>query len=295
MDGVIVVDKPEGWTSHDVVGKMRRIAGTKRIGHLGTLDPMATGVLPLVIGAATRLAQFYTASEKVYEAVIRFGFSTDSYDRTGEPTSEPVPVNFDRERLEAELSRFTGRMQQVPPAVSAKKVGGVPSYKLARKHQAVELAAVEVEIYEARLDNFAGDLATVLVRCSTGTYVRSIAHDLGASLGCGAHLHALRRTRSGDFDIGSARTIAALEILRAEDALPQVLIPAAELLPAFPVVHVDPLLAGQIRQGRDFHSSPFHVPKNAPHVKAIDEYGSLVAIGELRAPNLYHPSVVLAA
>jgi tRNA pseudouridine55 synthase len=294
MDGVIVVDKPEGWTSHDVVGKMRRIAGTKRIGHLGTLDPIATGVLPLVIGTATRLAQFYNAAEKVYEAVVRFGFATDTYDRAGVPTSEPVPVMLERERLEAELSRFVGRIQQTPPAVSAKKIGGVPSYKLARQKKPVDLAPVEIEIYEARLTGLEPDMASILVRCSTGTYVRSIAHDLGQALGCGAHLHALRRTRAGEFEISQARTIAALETLRAEDALPQVLIPSAELLPAFPIVRVDPLTAGQIRQGRDFHSSPFNVPRNAKYVKAIDEYGALVAIGELVAPNLYHPSVVMA-
>jgi len=144
VDGVIVVDKPEGWTSHDVVGKMRRIAGTKRIGHLGTLDPIATGVLPLVIGMATRLAQFYTASEKVYEAVVRFGFATDTYDRAGVPAADPVPITVERGRLEAELSRFIGTIQQVPPPVSAKKVGGVPSYKLVRQNKAVELAPVEL-------------------------------------------------------------------------------------------------------------------------------------------------------
>jgi tRNA pseudouridine55 synthase len=196
--------------------------------------------------------------------------------------------------LEEALSRFVGVIQQVPPPVSAKKVGGVPSYKLVRQNKAVELAPVEIEIYEARLTALEGDTASVLVRCSAGTYVRSIAHDLGQAFGCGAHLHQLRRTRSGDFIIGQARTIAALEVLRAEDALPQVLIPAAELLPSFPMVRVDPLTAGQIRQGRDFHSSPFQVTRNSQHVKAIDEYGALVAIGELRAPNLYHPSVVMA-
>jgi tRNA pseudouridine55 synthase len=294
VDGVIIVDKPEGWTSHDVVGKMRRIAGTKRIGHLGTLDPIATGVLPLVIGMATRLAQFYTASEKVYEAVVRFGFATDTYDRAGVPEADPAPVTLDRGRLEAEIGRYVGTLQQVPPPVSAKKVGGVPSYKLARQNKAVELAPVEVEIYEARLTSMEGDLVSMVVRCSAGTYVRSIAHELGKTFGCGAHLHQLRRTRSGEFDVSRARTIAELEALRAEDALPQVLIPAVELLPAFPMVRVDPLTAGQIRQGRDFHSSPFQVPRNSRHVKAIDEYGALVAIGELRAPNLYHPSVVMA-
>ena len=293
MDGVIVVDKPEGWTSHDAVNKMRRIAGTKRIGHLGTLDPIATGVLPLVIGGATRLAQFYTAAEKVYEVVIRFGIETDSYDRGGAPVGEPVPVSLNRAKLEQALMPFIGRIQQIPPAVSAKKIGGVPAYKLARQKKAVELAPVEVEVYEALIENVDEDRAWLTIRCSGGTYIRSIAHDLGKALGCGAHVEELRRTRSGEFTIEQARTPAALEGLRAEDALPQVLIPAAELLPSFPVVRVDPLTAGQIRQGRDFHSSPFHTPRNAQHVKAVDEYGALVAIGELCAPNLYHPSVVL--
>jgi tRNA pseudouridine55 synthase len=173
-------------------------------------------------------------------------------------------------------------------------VGGVPSYKLVRQNKAVELAPVEVEIYEASITSLEGDTASLLVRCSAGTYVRSIAHELGQAFGCGAHLHQLRRTRSGDFFVAQARTIAALEVLRAEDALPQILIPAAELLPSFPQVRVDPLTAGQIRQGRDFYSSPFLVPRNTQHVKAVDEYGALVAIGELRAPNLYHPSVVMA-
>jgi tRNA pseudouridine55 synthase len=295
VDGVIIVDKPEGWTSHDAVGKMRRIAGTKRIGHLGTLDPIATGVLPLVIGTATRLSQFYTASEKVYEVVIRFGFATDTYDRAGVPVGEVVPVTLDRAMLEVALVPFVGKIQQMPPAVSAKKIGGVPAYKLARQNKPVELAAVEVEIFEARIERVEGDRAWLVVHCSGGTYVRSIAQDLGVALGCGAHVDQLRRTRSGEFTIEQARTPAALEALRDEDALPQVLIPAAELLPLFPVVHVDPLTAGQIRQGRDFHSSPFNTPRNAPHVKAVDEYGALVAIGELLAPNLYHPAVVLAA
>ena len=295
MDGVIVVDKPEGWTSHDVVSKMRRIAATKRIGHLGTLDPIATGVLPLLIGNVTRLAQFYSAAEKTYEAVVRFGFATDTYDRAGEPLSEPAPVALDTAWLEAQLSRFVGRIQQTPPPVSAKKIGGVPAYKLARQKKKVELAPVEVEIYEAKLTEVAGDRASIVVRCSTGTYVRSIAHDLGQALGCGAHLDSLRRTRSGEFDITQARTITALEAVGAEDALPQVIIPAAELLRSFPIVRIDPLTAGQVRQGRDFHSSPFSVPRNSQYVKAIDEYGKLVAIGELVAPNLYHPSVVMTA
>ena len=223
MDGVIIVDKPAGWTSHDVVGKMRRIAGTKRIGHLGTLDPIATGVLPLVIGNATRLAQFYTASEKVYEAVVKFGFATDTYDRAGVPTGAPVPVTLDQAWLEAELSRYVGRIQQVPPVVSAKKVGGVPSYKLARENKAVELAPVEVEIYEAAVLDVGVDTASLRIRCSAGTYVRSIAHELGIALGCGAHLQELRRTRSGRFDLARAVSVDEIKTRDPVDILGKIL------------------------------------------------------------------------
>ena len=148
MDGAIIVDKPEGWTSHDVVAKMRRIAKTRRIGHLGTLDPIATGVLPLVLDRATRLAQFYTRSDKIYEGVVRFGFATNTYDRAGEPTSAPVEVKVDRDELEALLDRFRGEFLQTPPPVSAKKVDGKRAYELARKSVVVELQPVKVQVYE---------------------------------------------------------------------------------------------------------------------------------------------------
>ena len=222
MDGVIIVDKPEGWTSHDVVGKMRRIAGTKRIGHLGTLDPIATGVLPLVIGMATRgwpsSTQRRRRSTKPWCASASLPIPTTAPVCRWPNPSPSCSIARDWKRSSAASSV---RLQQVPPPVSAKKVGGVPSYKLARQNKAVELAPVEIEIYEARLTALEGDTASLLVRCSAGTYVRSMAHELGIAFGCGAHLHQLRRTRSGEFDISQARTIAALETLRAEDALPR--------------------------------------------------------------------------
>jgi tRNA pseudouridine55 synthase len=186
LDGVIVIDKPEGWTSHDVVNKVRRIAQTKKVGHLGTLDPIATGVLPLVIERATRLAQFYTRSDKIYEGVVRFGWSTSSYDRGGEPTSERVDVHLTTEELEAALEPFRGEIAQRPPAVSAKKVAGRRSYELARKNIAVELEPVRVHVYELTLLGLNGSDARLRVHCSGGTYMRSIAHDLGQALGCGA-------------------------------------------------------------------------------------------------------------
>ncbi len=293
MDGVIVVDKPEGWTSHDVVAKTRRIAGTKRIGHLGTLDPIATGVLPLVIGRATRLAQFYTRSDKIYEGLVRFGWATDTYDRAGEPTSEVVPVTLDRQALETALEAFRGEILQTPPQVSAKKVGGRRAYELARAAVAVELEPVRVQIYELALLEVNGADARLRVQCSGGTYMRSIAHDLGRLLGCGAHLDQLRRTASGEFEIAQAKTLAELESMAAEERLAEALVPAARMLPAFPTVFVDETTAAHIRAGRNFPASPFRAAAPSRHVKAVTRGGELVAIGEAVLPNLYHPAVVL--
>jgi tRNA pseudouridine55 synthase len=290
---VIVVDKPEGWTSHDVVAKMRRIVKTKRIGHLGTLDPIATGVLPLVIERATRLARFYTRSDKVYEGVVRFGWSTSSYDRAGEPTSEPIAVRFGIEELERHLEKFRGEFLQTPPAVSAKKVDGKRAYELARKSIAVELEPVQVHVYELTLLDWNGTDARLRAHCSGGTYMRSIAHDLGQSLGCGAHLQELRRTRSGEFESAQARTIAQLESLAAEERLVDAIVPMGRLLPDIPNVFVDDLAIAQIRHGRDFQASPFRNQPGSRYVKAVTRSGDLVAVGEAVLPNLYHPAVVL--
>ncbi|MGE5570368.1 MAG: tRNA pseudouridine(55) synthase TruB [Rhodospirillales bacterium] len=293
MNGVIVVDKPEGWTSHDAVNKIRRLVGIRRVGHLGTLDPMATGVLPLVVGSATRLAQFYTRSDKVYDAVIRFGYSTDTYDREGAPTSPITEPVITREQLEPLLDRFRGQIRQTPPPISAKKVGGVPAYRLARKNVAVELKPVDVTIHSLELIECSGAEARIVVHCSAGTYLRAMAHDLGALLGCGAFLKNLKRTRSGEFSIEKARTIEQLEELAREERMIEAFIPAADLLPEFPSEFVDPTTAAFIRQGRDFRVSPFRVRPGARFVKAIGDNGQLIAIGEARLPNLYHPMLVL--
>ena len=293
MDGAVVVDKPSGWTSHDVVSKVRRLAGTKKVGHLGTLDPAATGVLPLVLGRATRLAQFYTRNDKVYEGVIHFGYSTDSYDGDGQPTSPAQDVVLDREQLEAALQKFRGRFAQVPPQVSAKKVAGRPAYEMARKQQPVELKAVDVEVYSLGVLRIQGCEAEVRVHCSAGTYLRSIAHEAGQALGCGAFLKSLRRTASGDFKIEGARTLEQLGALAEAGRFKEAVIPAAELLPEIPAEIVDALTAGQIRNGRDFRISPFHVRPSGRFVKAVNSEGQLVAIGEARLPHLYHPVLVL--
>lgn len=293
MNGAIIVNKPEGWTSHDAVNKIRRLAGTRKVGHLGTLDPMATGVLPLVVNGATRLAQFYTHSDKVYDAIVRFGYSTDSYDRDGTPTSPITEPVITREQLEPLLDRFRGTISQTPPPISAKKIDGVPAYRLARKKMEVDLKPVEVTIHSLELVECGGATARMIVHCSAGTYLRAIAHDLGQLLGCGAFLTGLTRTRSGDFTIEQSRTIEQLEALVAEDRLIEAFIPAAELLPQFPSEFVDTLTATFIRQGRDFRVSPFQVRPDSKYVKAVGQHGELIAVGEVKMPNLYHPVLVL--
>jgi tRNA pseudouridine55 synthase len=293
MNGVVVVDKPRDWTSHDVVNRLRRLAGTKKVGHLGTLDPMATGVLPLLLNRATRLAQFFTGNEKTYEGTIRFGFATNTYDAAGEPVtpqSDPVLIAPDVERA---LAPFRGTFLQTPPAVSAKKIQGRPAYELARKNIAVEIPAVEVTVHSLEILFIEGSQVGVRVRCSAGTYLRSIAHDAGAILGCGAHLSALRRIASGGFHLAQARTLDQLAGLAAAGQLAQALIPAADLLPEIPSETVDRITESQIRQGRDFRVSPFRDRRGARHVKVLNASGELIAIGEVKLPNIYHPMLVL--
>ena len=293
MDGAIIVDKPEGMTSHDVVNRLRRLSGTRKIGHLGTLDPMATGVLPLLIGRATRLAQFFSTAEKKYDARIRFGWATDTYDRQGTPVSEPVEPTFSREELEAALAPFHGSFLQTPPPFSAKKIAGTPAYKLARKNITVNLSPVEVRIFALALEEFDGASARIRVHCSAGTYLRSIAHQVGQELRCGAHLESLRRTASGEFTEEQAHYLDDLAKLAEGGRLEDTLIPASRLLPHFSSAAVDVLTVGQIRQGKDFRLSPFLTMPASKYVKAISQEGDLVAIGEARLPHLYHPILVL--
>ena len=293
MDGILVVDKPEGITSHDVVNRVRRIAGIKRVGHLGTLDPIATGVLPLAIGRATRLAQFLMHRDKTYEATIRFGFATQSYDSAGEPLGPEVPANLDSAMIESLIAGYRGEFDQTPPPVSAKKVHGVAAYKLARKQQPVELAAAPVRVDEFTLLELDGPRARVRVRCSAGTYLRALAHDMGQKLGPGAHVEKLRRLAAGEFTLEMARTLEQIAGLAEQGRLAEALIKPAELLPEAPAEQVDAITAAQILHGRDFRVSPFRVRPGSRLVKAIDTEGRLLAIGEVRLPNLYHPIVVL--
>ena len=293
LDGVIVVDKPIDWTSHDVVAKMRGIAGTRRVGHLGTLDPIATGVLPVMIGNVTRLAQFWDKAEKTYDATIRFGYATTTYDRAGERVGEKIVPTLSADAIEALLAPMRGEIEQVPPPVSAKKIGGVPAYKLVRQNIPVELKAVRVTLKELVLTGVEGPLIQLHVRCTSGTYIRAIAHDLGRQLGCGAHIEELVRTESGPFRIGQARTLEQLQLLKAEGCLAEALVSAEELLPAFPSVFIDDLTRRHIRQGRDFNASPFRIQPGTEYVKAIGPDGRLVAVGKIVLAHVYHPIVVI--
>jgi len=293
VDGILVVDKPAGITSHDVVNRVRRLARIQRVGHLGTLDPIATGVLPLALGRATRLAQFFLHREKTYEAVIRFGFATDTYDSAGLPAGPDVPVALSAERLEELLAGYRGEFDQIPPPISAKKVNGVAAYKLARKLRPVELEPVRVRVDEFTLLGVEGSRAKVRIRCSAGTYLRALAHDMGQKIGTGAHVENLRRLAAGEFTLDMAHTLEQIRDLAAQNRLEEALIRGADLLPEAPAEQVDAITAAQILHGRDFRVSPFRVRPGSRLVKAIDMQGRLLAIGEVRLPNLYHPIVVL--
>ena len=292
LNGVIVLDKPAGWTSHDAVNKVRRLAGQTKVGHLGTLDPMATGVLPLVVGKATRLAQFVAVGRKVYETVVRFGFATDTYDREGEPTNEPQAIELDAATVREWLGRQLGTHAQMPPPISAKKINGVPAYKLARQNLPVDLKAVPVTIEELELLACHATEIQLRVVCSAGTYVRAIAHELGRVAGCGAHLAELRRLESCGFGDGQAHTMDELIARATAGQLGRVLLPSASLLPQFPTVRVDADAITHIRQGRTFRMSPFIESSGARQVKAVSDDGELIAIGEARMPLVYHPTIV---
>jgi tRNA pseudouridine55 synthase len=292
MNGLVLIDKPSGCTSHDVVARWRKLAKTKRAGHLGTLDPMATGLLILVTGNATRLAQFFNKDEKTYEASIDFGLVSDTYDAEGEVTSTGAPAP-DLPAIETALEPFRGHILQTPPPVSAKKINGVPAYKLARQRIEVDLKPVPIHIKDLLIHRFENNRLYIRVVSSTGTYIRGIAHDLGQALGCGAILTALRRTRVGDYSVTDAFTLDALAALAELGTLDSAVTPTGRMLPAIPAEYFDEQIETQIRQGRDFRTSPFVVPPGAPLVKAVSRNGDLIAIGQLKIPNLYHPGTVL--
>ncbi|MFY9560228.1 MAG: tRNA pseudouridine(55) synthase TruB [Terriglobales bacterium] len=290
MNGVLVIDKPAGMTSHDVVNRVRRILGQKAVGHLGTLDPSATGVLPVVAGNLTRLAQFYTRSEKSYEGVISFGFATDTYDADGDATSPAQKITLKLEDLREQAAEFKGRIQQLPPPFSAKKIAGVPAYKLARRKQEVALKAVEVEIKEFEILAVEGNCADFRARVASGTYLRSVAHDLGQKLGCGAHLHALRRTAVAEFGLEEAHTLEELEKAAQQGSAEELAVHPRKLLPQFPCVTADDASAALIRSGR-----AVNLPELSRErlVKVFYGQRDLIAIATRIAGTLFHPGIVL--
>lgn len=292
MDGAVILDKPAGITSFAAVRNVRRLLGGEKVGHVGTLDPLGTGVLPLLVGRATRLAQFYSGHQRAYLAEIRFGWATTTYDREGEPLAEPRDLTLDRPSLEALLSHYRGVISQVPPPVSAKKVDGVRAYKLARSQKPVELDPVDVEIRELELLEVSGSSARLRCLCSTGTYIRSLAHDLGREMGCGAHVAELRRTQVGEFAIGDALTLESLEAMRDESRMEEALLPPLALLPDIPIHRVDAGEAVRICHGHDFRVSPFGPCEESRLVKAVGPDGRLLCLGRAVMPRMFHPFVV---
>lgn len=290
LNGVMVVDKPAGWTSHDVVAKTRRLVGERSIGHLGTLDPMATGVLPLVLGRMTRLCQFYNASEKVYEGTIRLGVATDTYDADGEPLGPAQVVKVTLEELQAAIVEYTGPIQQVPPPFSAKKIQGIPAYKLARKKKEVELQPVEVEVKEFVISNLVGDLAGFHCHVSSGTYVRSLAHQLGQKLGIGAHLASLRRTAVAEFMIEGSHTLEEIAGAAAGSRIEDLLIHPRRVLPEIPCVTVTEADVARIRSGRTVNLPEM---SRSRWVKVFAGQTELVCLATRVAGTLFHPKVVL--
>jgi len=276
VDGVLVVDKPAGPTSHDIVDRARRVLGTRRIGHTGTLDPFATGVLPLCVGRATRLARFLSATDKEYHARVRLGFATTTDDLTGDPLGAPRPVEFSPALLAETLASLVGSFDQVPPAFSARQVGGRRLYELARRGEAVARAATPVTIRSLTLVGRADEALELELVCSAGFYVRALARDLGERLGTGAHLVALRRTRSGAFTL--ADCVPGDTLVRAEERL----MPLAGLLPELPAVRISEEGRRLVGHGRELSAeqllSEFPAP-GTERVRLVDERGELVALG----------------
>jgi tRNA pseudouridine55 synthase len=293
MDGVLVVDKPAGITSHDVVASARRALRESRIGHTGTLDPMATGVLPLAIGRATRLAQFLTASDKQYVARIQLGLVTDTYDVTGREVSR-VPAAPTREEVLIALETLTGDYLQAPPPYSAKRVGGKRAYDLARAERPIQPPSVPVSVRRLELIEFSGDRVTVDVTCTAGFYVRSLAHGLGERLGVGGCLEGLRRTRSGEFPVEDAVTMAVLAG-EPEMAARRVL-PLERLLPFLPSVTVTAEGEKRVSHGRVVDPAHFsgRPPGAADWIRLLGPDGALLALARPENPSgSLHPSVVL--
>jgi tRNA pseudouridine55 synthase len=277
-------------TSHDVVAIVRRATGEKSIGHLGTLDPMATGVLPLLLGKYTRLAQFFGQAEKHYEGHIRFGFATDTFDAEGVSVGEARELATSLDELRALATAFRGEIDQVPPVYSAKKINGVAAHKLARAGAEVPVKPARITIHGFELTSLDGDMAAFTMQVSAGGYVRSVAHELGQMAGCGAHLASLRRTRAGAFSLAEAVTIDCLKSAASAEEIEALLPHPRTLLPEMPSVTVDDQVAGRLRNGMQVNLPEF---SQAPLVKVFTAPTDLLAIARRIAGTLMQPIVVM--
>jgi tRNA pseudouridine55 synthase len=310
FDGALVINKPKGKTSHDVVDAVRHLAGFRQIGHLGTLDPLATGVLVLLLGRATRLVQFYVGRRKRYKAGFRFGFATDAYDSDGEAQGPDVAPTLEAALLEKFAAERIGRFEQMPPSFSAKKVKGRPAYELARKKQPVELKAVEVELFEFKLTEIEGSVARFVIECSSGTYIRALANEMGQKLGCGAHLAEIERTAVGEFSLEQAIPLEELAEAKAAGKFGDCLIRLEHLLPNFPRVNVLPVIEKRVRHGSKFNITIAQIQpgrvepppgatmqldggeRKAPRLRVFNQQEKLIAIAEAVVPRTYQPIVV---
>jgi tRNA pseudouridine55 synthase len=313
FDGALVIDKPKGKTSHDVVDAVRHLAGFRQIGHLGTLDPLATGVLVLLLGRATRLVQFYTGRRKRYSAGFRFGFATDTYDSDGEAQSTDTAPKLDEAVLQSLAAERISRFEQVPPPFSAKKVHGRPAYELARKKQNVELKPTEVEVFEYKLTEINGSIARFIIECSSGTYIRALAHEMGQKLGCGAHLAEITRTAVGEFSLDQAVKLEDLAEAARAGKFADYVIRLENLLPNLPRVNVLPIVERRVRHGTRFNVTVaqirpgrFEPPPGATsqldageprpaRVRVFSQQEKLIAIAEAVVPRTYQPLVVFEA
>jgi tRNA pseudouridine55 synthase len=292
VNGLIVIDKPTGMTSHDVVSRLRRFTGEKSIGHLGTLDPMATGVLPLLLGRYTRLAQFFSSAEKSYTGTVRFGFATDTYDAEGQPTTEPVTLVLTLEMVQKAAEYFHGEMNQLPPVFSAKKIQGKPAYKLAREGKSVEMKTARIVIHEFTIEGLSDDTASFGMRVSAGGYVRSVAHEMGEALGCGAHLSSLRRTQAGVFTLAEAVTLDQVAAFAGagEEAFAALMPHPRNLLPELPAVTADEQTASRMKNGMQVNLPEF---SQSPLVRVFTRQRNIFCIARRIAGTLFQPEVVL--
>lgn len=295
MNGLLIIDKPAGITSHDVVDRLRRITGERSIGHLGTLDPLATGVLPLLMGKFTRLAQYFSTAEKCYTGTIRLGFATDTWDAEGQPAGSDRWAEFSGsitlDGIRSIAVRYHGELEQMPPPFSAKKIEGKPAYKLARAGKPVALKPAKVNIAALQITALEGAEASFAMSISAGGYVRSVANELGQALGCGAHLTRLRRTRAGEFTVEDSHPLDELEPLAGNlQAIENLCVHPRILLPHMPAVTADAQARGRLRNGAQANLAEF---SQAPLVKVFAGQRELVGIAKRIAGTLFQPIAVL--